>query len=128
MPASDDTDLMARMAAWISGGAVAGAMIGLGQASVATTGSITSVAAVGKLSAGHAGKLASIAGVFSATDVILTKVRGPSGVNQAAAGCAAGGVLGMMTGGPGNAAFYCVMFGGIQGLGGLGLQNSGAGH
>ena len=50
-------------------------------------------------------------------------VRGHSGINQAVAGCASGGVLGAMMGGPQSAAFYCVLFGTLQGAASIGMRD-----
>jgi hypothetical protein len=122
MPASGDEGFMAKVMAWVSGGAAAGAGIAFAQAAIQHP-APTTPNYVGKLAMGHAGKLASIAGVFAATDSILTSVRGHSGINQAVAGCASGGVLGAMMGGPQSAAFYCVLFGTLQGAASIGMRD-----
>merc|ERR1719231_688789 len=129
MPASEGAGVAERTLNFAAGGAAVGGALGLGSAfwNKPAPGTVDTVVSIGRTSAGHAGMLAAMAGVFAATDTLLDQTRGHSPVNSAAAGCAAGAVVGFRQGDPQRAAFGCVLFALVQGFGTLGQWSSG-GH
>ena len=129
MPASE-MGLMERVSTWTGAGAAAGGFVGMMRAAYGKQPvGAPAMGYVRELAVKESLSLASIAAVFATTDTLLTQTRGHSVMNHAAAGCAAGALLGAREGSPAKAAFGCAIFGMVQFAGGLGESRlDGDGH
>lgn len=116
-----------RMVAWTAGAGIAGGFVGVVRAGFEkpAVGENT-IKFVGRHTLVSAGELAGIAAVFSGLESTLELTRGPAAGNSAIAGCAAGSLLGVRAGSITNAAYGCVIIGGLQMLNGM--QNKFNGH
>ena len=119
---------MARTVSWATMGGAVGGFIGMLHAGFQanTPAGMTTAAFLGRHAAATGGELAGVAAIFAATDTLLTAANGPSGMNSALAGCAAGSLLGVRSGSPATAAFGCGVFGAVQGF--AHVSTGGGGH
>ena len=120
MPASEEQNALQKAFSWGASGAIAGAAMGAAGAGF-TRPPIgeTSMGFIVRSSAVTAGELAAIAGVFALGETVVTAVKGPSPVNPAIAGCAAGALLGVRQGSITNAGYGCAIFASLQLMGGF---------
>jgi hypothetical protein len=118
------------MFAWGGTGLFVGGMLGaIGAGFAKPAVGESSMGFIARSSAITAGELAGIAAVFAVTDSVLSMSSGPSPVNSAMAGCAAGSLLGFRAGSAASAAYGCGMFASLQLFGGYALAlNGDAGH
>ena len=119
MPASEEQNALQKAFAWGGSGAlVGGAMGAIGAGWTRPPVGETSMGFIVRSSAVTAGELAGIAAVFALGETVVTSLNGPSPVNPAIAGCAAGALLGVRQGSATNAGYGCVVFAGLQLFGG----------
>jgi hypothetical protein len=122
MAPSEDVAMGEKTLYWTAAGAAAGGVTGMLSAGweIRSAAEGASLNYVGKTAMSHAASLAAVAGVFAATDSLLTQTRGHSALNPMIAGCAAGSLMGFKSGSVFKASLGCGIFGAIQGFGAQG--------
>ena len=106
-------------------GVGAGALLGCVQSAWTSAPPATVLKVFGTNVATHAGTLGAIAAVFGGTEALTTSVRGPGMANSMFAGCVAGSLLGLRSGGISTAASACGLFAGVQFVYQLGFDPEG---